>query len=533
MGRLRFIIPPSIGIARMFRAIACCLVLPAVLAACGLASQHVVAAAPAKPNIVHIFADDLGWGSVGFNGQQLIKTPHLDALARQGMILNNAYAATVCAPSRSMLYTGKHQGHGPIDRNGAMNPGFPASQVMTPQVLAKAGYDSAIFGKWGFGASGDREIGPGADPQPRIVTPNNLPSAHGFGEFFGYLNHSAAHDYNYDWMWHYDAENDAEPKTVKNDGASSGKPAYSHDLVEAACDKYLREHAGGDAPFYLQICYTIPHFDLEAIAHAPGGLGQYADQDWTFEQKAYAAMISRMDASVGQVLARLEDPDGDGDKSDSVLENTLVIFTSDNGPTPEHKSPIDFFHAAGKYRGGKRDLYEGGIHVPALAYWKGVIEPGSTSDYRTDLADFLPTAAELAGVDPPADVDGVSIVPTLTGHGRQQPRPYLVFEHHEESGKADPDPRAARWAVIRQDGKKLIRYDDGTSDLFDLAADPSEKQPLDAANTENQKLLSELESVAAAEGVDQPTQSNRAKRGRGRRSAESRGPGSGKSTARD
>jgi arylsulfatase A-like enzyme len=243
---------------------------------------------------------------------------------------------------------------------------------------------------------------------------------------------------------------------------------------------------------------------------------------------AYAAMISRMDASVGQLVARLDDPNGDGDKSDSVLDNTLILFTSDNGPTPEDDSPIEFFDASGKYRGGKRDLYEGGIHVPALAYWKGTIAPGSTSDYRTDLADFLPTACELAGVEPPADIDGVSILPTLTGQGEQRERKYLVFEHHERSGPVDPDPRAARWAVIRQDGKKLIRYEDGTSDLFDVAADPSESQSLDANNAQNAKLKSELEVAAAEEAVDQVKPAPRKARARARRSAENRGRRSGR-----
>lgn len=489
------------------------------LAACGLAifTLRVAAAAPPKPNIVHILADDLGWGAVGFNGQKLIETPNLDALARGGMILNNSYSCTVCGPSRSMLYTGKHQGHGPVDSNGAIRTGFSPDDMMTPQVLAQAGYDSAIFGKWGFGATGDRVIGPEPDDQPKIVAPDSLPGKHGFSEFFGYLNHSAAHDYYYDWIWHSGELTGNQPALQRNNARTDKRPDYTHDLIAARCDEYLAERAGGDKPFYLQICYTIPHFDVDGIADAPGGLAQYADKDWTFQQKAYAAMISRMDASVGQVVARLEDPNGDGDKSDSVLENTVIMFTSDNGPTPEDESPIEFFNAGGKYRGGKRDLYEGGIHVPALAYWKGTIAPGSSSDYRTDLADFLPTAAELAGVEPPADVDGVSIAPTLTGKGTQRVRPYLVFEHHEASGPVDPDPRAARWAVVRQDGKKLIRYDDGTSDLFDVAADPSEAHPLDASDPDNAKLQAELEAAAKNEGVDQVTSAPRRARGRGRR----------------
>jgi arylsulfatase A-like enzyme len=455
--------------------------------------------APPKPNIIHILADDLGWGSVGFNGQTQIQTPHLDELAGRGMVFRNAYAATVCAPSRAMLYTGFHQGHARVDSNGKIGSGFRAEEIMTPQVLASAGYNSAIFGKWGFGASGTRTIG-GSDPLPTITSPNSLPNNHGFGEFYGYLNHGAAHDYYYDWMWQTDAGAPNGLTATPNNGGPGGQPEYTHDLVAARSEQFIASHAGGVQPFYMQVNYTIPHNDIDAIADAPGGYGPYADLPWTDKEKAYAAMITRMDASIGALLAKLEDPNGDGDTSDSIRSNTLILFTSDNGPTPEDGSPIEFFDANGQYRGGKRDLYEGGIIVPAVAAWQGVIPEGVTSDYRTDLADFMATAANLAGVETPVGIDGVSIVPTLTGQGVQLQRPYLVFEHHENSGP-DPDPRATDWTVIRQDGKKLIRFTDGSYDLFDLSVDPGETTPLNRAVAANAQLAAELQSAALAENV--------------------------------
>ncbi|HEX6961078.1 MAG TPA: sulfatase-like hydrolase/transferase [Lacipirellula sp.] len=474
----------------------------AILHVLHIADARAQPPAPSRPNIVHIFADDLGWGSVGFNGQELIETPSLDALAAAGMRFDNSYACTVCAPSRAMLYTGFHQGHAKVDRNGAIGGGFRDEDVMTAEVLAPADYTSAVFGKWGFGASGTRTLGMAADPLPTITSPTSLPNNHGVSEFYGYLNHSAAHDYFYSWMWQTDANAPNGLTAVPNNGGPGGAPQYTHDLIAERSEQFLAQHVGGDQPFYLQVNYTIPHSDLDAIDEAPGGYGPYAARPWTNKQKAYAAMITRMDASIGALLDQLDDPNNDGDTSDSVLADTLIMFSSDNGPTPEDSSPMNFFDANRQYRGGKRDLYEGGIHVPGLAVWPGVVPAGSQSDYRTDLADFMATAAELAGVETPVGIDGVSLVPTLTGAGQQRERPYLVFEHHENSGP-DADPRTARSAIIRQDGMKLIRYSDGSSDLFNLNLDPDETSPLNLALVAHAQLAAQLEAEALAEGVQQ------------------------------
>jgi arylsulfatase A-like enzyme len=459
----------------------------AALAGTTLLAQSVRAQAP-RPNIVHIYADDLGWGSVGFNGQTQIATPNLDALANAGMRLNNAYAATVCSASRGSFYTGFHSGHANIDGNSELTQGFAGNEIMTPQVLDAARYKSAIFGKWGFGATGGTS-------NPVVDAPASLPTNHGFDEFYGYLNHGAAQNYFYPFMFQSVAN--ANPNLPPNIVRVSNSQ-YSHDVFAQKSEQFVAAHAGDDDPFYLEVAYTIPHYDIDAIASAPGGYGQYAAMPWTNQQKAYAAMITRMDTSIGALMDRLDDPNGDNNNSDSILDNTLVIFTSDNGPTVDDATPMDFFDANGIYRGGKFELFEGGIHVPGVAYWRNTIAPGTSTSYRTDLADFMATAADLAGVEAPVGIDGTSIAPILTGEGRMRERDYLVFEH-QGSGGADPETRITRWAVIRQDGKKLIRYDNETSALYDLATDPDESSPLSLAG--NAALVAELEGYAIAEGA--------------------------------
>jgi arylsulfatase A-like enzyme len=455
-----------------------------------------------RPNIVHIFADDFGWGSVGFNGQVDIETPNLDALALGGMKLTNAYSAPVCAPSRAMLYTGFHQGHAVIDGNDALSGGdsFRSEDVMTGQVLKSAGYSTGVFGKWGFGSTQGSFSTP-----PTINSPSSLPNNHGFDEFYGYLNHGAAHDYFFRWMWQTNAGAPNGMSVTTNNGGPGGSAQYTHDLIAARSEQYLAAHAGDAQPFYMQVNYTIPHTDIEDIASAPGGYGIYAGKPgWSNDQKAYAAMITRMDASIGSLISRLDDPNGDGLSTDSVLSNTLVLFTSDNGgdrgtvaqPTPEL---VDFFDANGPFRGGKFTTYEGGIHMPAVAYWPGTIAPASTSDYRTDLADFMATAADLAGAETPVGVDGTSIAPSLTGAGRQRQREYLVFEHQGSRGAGDALP--TRFAVVRQDGMKLIFYGDESRELYDLNADPTEQAPLNLSNPANAAIAADLYAGAVAEGA--------------------------------
>ncbi|MFN3166849.1 MAG: sulfatase-like hydrolase/transferase, partial [Phycisphaeraceae bacterium] len=485
-----------------------CLGLPAMIWTGGAAAQG------STPNIIHIFTDDLAWGSVGFNNASTyIQTPNLDALANGGMILNRSYASTVCSPSRANLMTGTHNGHALNDRNANIGAGLRAEDVTTGEVMQDAGYHTAIMGKWGWGASGTRTIGTGADPAPTLGgdQAGDLPNNQGFDRFYGYLNHGAAHDFYYDWVWETDALGNMI--LTANDGAPGGNPEYFQDLVNIQSEQYIKDRAAATQPFYLQLNYTAVHFDIDAVATAPAlrnldgeiigpaGKGVYLnDPTLDDKQENYAATVTRMDASVGAIIDRLRDPDGNGVEDDSILDNTLIIFSSDNGATPEDgmgASRINTFEIQGGLRGGKRDLYEGGIRMPAFAYWNGTITPGTQTDLLNDLADVQATAADLAGALPRVGIDGVSILPTLTGEGEQRLREGLIFENDQNSQLGNPK---TAWTVIVGD-MKLIRRSDGTNELYNLATDMDESSPLSLAA--NAALVSELEALAIAEGVTQ------------------------------
>lgn len=486
-----------------------CLCAAAVLFALLPLAAEAQNASSDQPNIVHIFVDDLGFGSVGFNGQQLIQTPHLDALAAGGMNFTNAYAAPICGPSRGMLLSGFHNGHARIDRNQDLSGDvFAADDVTVADTLLSAGYHTSVFGKHGFGATGgNNPQGHGQGTNAQVTGPNSVPSRLGYETFFGYLNHLSAHNYYPASLWSSD-QLDTDPVEVMiGNTLSDPHNTFAHQLITDTAVAYLGEQAqaqqgGAGSPFYSQINFTIPHANVGDVAFA--GPNRYADQAWTQHQQNYAELVSRMDDSVGQIVAVLRDPNGDGDTADSVLDNTLILFTSDNGPTQQstNLATINFFDAAGGFRGTKRDLYEGGIHVPAVAYWEGTIQPGSTSDRYTDLADFLPTAAALAGVDAPVGVDGVSIAPLLTGQGIQRQRDYLIFEHHEGGGEQSNSERSL-WAIVHTNGYKLIRHANGNGDeLFNLNTDPDESSPLNLGVGVNQAIYDELLAIALAEGVE-------------------------------
>ncbi len=344
--------------------------------------------------------------------------------------------------------------------------------------------------------------------------PSRCP-AQGYSEFFGYLNHSAAHDYYYDYMWQSSGLNGATT-TIANNGGPGGTPEYSHDLASRRTEAFIRDAAVASDPFYLQVNYTIPHFDLEDIGSAPAmfdlagnqifnaGLAQYDGvAGLTDKQQKHAAMISRMDAAVGALVSRLQDPNADGDFSDSILSDTMIIFSSDNGTTPEDglgngtngaKDP----RISGGLKGGKRDLYEGGIRMPSFAYWAGHIEAGTNNNVLNDLSDFQATAADLAGTLARVGTDGVSILPTLLGQTQIKQREFLVFENFENSNMGYKN---ASWTIIRGE-LKLIKFNDGSFELYDVVADPGETSPLDLNS--NATLKSELESLAIAEGAAAP-----------------------------
>jgi arylsulfatase A len=381
------------------------------------------------PKIILILADDLGYGHLGSYGQTKIRTPNLDRLAAEGLRLTQAYAgSTVCAPSRASLLTGLHTGHTPI--RGNRNILLPPESVDLAEVLKQAGYVTAVIGKWGLGSPDQA---------------SSFPTQQGFDEFFGYLDHISAQQHYPGVLWRGE-------KLV-------GVSGYSDDLFTAAGLDFIEQHRNDR--FFLYLAYTLPHAAVEVPAGAMAGYDfpeePYDDYRFGKQERpraAFAGMVSRLDDSVGAIIAKLE--------TLGIAKDTLVLFTSDNGPADDYLVDNPFFGATGGLRGSKNSLYEGGIRVPMIAWWPSVIKPGET-DHVIAQWDVLPTLAELAGVEV-RDVDGLSFLPLLYG-GSPPEHAYLYWEQHDVT---------TAQAVRFGDWKALREAPDGVIELYDLAVDPGE-----------------------------------------------------------
>jgi arylsulfatase A-like enzyme len=423
---------------------------------------------PCRPNIVLILADDLGYGDLGCYGQKVIRTPNIDRLAADGIRFTDVYAgSTVCAPSRCTLMTGLHTGHARIRGNGRGT--LLPEDVTVAKVLRGAGYQTGMIGKWGLGEAGE----------------TGLATHQGFDSFFGYVHHVDAHNYYPDHLW--ENERQVPLANVVVDGVATKRGQYTHDLFAARALEFVEQHRQG--PFFLFLAFTIPHANNEAKQQGMEVPSDepYTREPWPQPQKNHAAMITRLDADVGRLLARL--------KELGIDDNTIVFFSSDNGPHKEGGGDPEFFHSAGPWRGHKRDLTEGGIRVPMLARWPGHIDPGQTSDAVWAFWDFLPTAAELAGAEPPAGLDGISVVPALLGSktGRAQPtHPYLYWEFHERGSQQ----------ALRLGSWKAIRPKLGAAlELYDLRTDPHEDCDVAA---EHPDVIRQAESLLAQARTDSP-----------------------------
>lgn len=410
------------------------------------------------PNIILILADDLGYGDLGCYGQDIIQTPCINRMAAEGMRFTDCYAgSTVCAPSRCSLMTGLHCGHARV-RGNARVPLRP-EDVTVAEVLKAGGYTTAIFGKWGLGESGS----------------TGTPNRQGFDHWLGYLNQRHAHNYYPAFLWRNGEKFPLRNEVVHESGGQDFSPGgvalkkvdYSHDLFTRTALDFLDQH--GKERFFLFLPYTIPHANNEAgrvkeLLTPQGGmeapeLGAYARRDWPEPQKAQAAMIGRLDRDVCRILDKLERL--------GIDENTLVVFTSDNGPHKEGGADTEFFKSSGPLRGIKRSLHDGGIRVPMIARWPGHIEAGTTSDLPCAFWDFLPTAAELAGVDSTIATDGISIVPTLLGEPQQRRHEFMYWEFHEGGGSSQA-VRMGHWKAVR---KRL----GAALELYDLSGDIGEQ----------------------------------------------------------
>lgn len=435
-------------------------------------------ASTARPNVIFILADDLGYGELGCYGQQHIRTPHIDQLATEGVRFTQAYAgASVCAPSRCSLMTGRHGGHTHVRGNRQLSPEgqepMPSDTFTVAHLMKRAGYATGIIGKWGLG------------PPSSHSTPGRM----GFDYFFGYNCQLLAHEYYPEHLWRNDQ------KVMLN-----GK-AYSHDLLADDALEFVKRNQ--DRPFFLYLAFTIPHAKLQVP-----DLGPYGGESWPDNLKKLAAMITRMDRDVGRLMALLKELNLD--------ERTLVIFTSDNGAA--HRSAL--FNNSGPLRGYKRDLYEGGIRVPAIARWPGRVKAGTVSGQVWAFWDFLPTMAELTGQKPPAGVDGVSILPALL-EAMIVDRPPLYFEFHKQWIFVQPSVKefdengfaqAARigdWKAIRLGGAGQ------PIELYDLKADPGETRNVAAQHPEVVNQFAEYLKTARVNSEAFPIRNHAAKSGPG------------------
>ncbi|MEK6234144.1 MAG: arylsulfatase [Planctomycetales bacterium] len=425
-----------------------------------VASASVGAREPAKPNIVLILTDDLGYGDLGCFGQKTLKTPRLDAMADQGMRFTQFYAGcTVCAPSRCVLLTGRHAGRAVVRGNSTAPIIIQPGQPTLASLLKKAGYATACVGKWGVG------------------TPDNFtnPNDVGFDHFFGYVNMWHAHNFYPEFLIRNGKVEKLDnvvadkwrkwqdPKLPQaGRGVAVKRTQYAPDLFAEDALRFIRENH--EKPFFLYFAMNVPHANNEAGNQGMEvpELGEFAARDWPEPEKGFAAMIRNIDRDAGRVLDLL--------KELKIDDNTLVIFTSDNGPHREGGHDPDHFDSNGKFRGIKRDLLEGGIRVPTIARWPGTIKPGGEDDAHWYFGDLMATVAELAGTEPPKDIDSDSFVATLRGQPREQKwkRNSRMYWEFLERGTSQA-VRFGKWKAIRSP------MFTGPIQLYDMSNDGAEK----------------------------------------------------------
>lgn len=401
-----------------------------------------VACAEPRPSIVVIMADDLGYGDLQCYGQQLIATPHIDRLAAEGMRFTQAYAGgPVCTSSRCVLMTGLHNGHTAArDNVPHYRTYLTEDDVTVAEVLRQAGYRTGGVGKWSLGDAGT--VGRATNQ--------------GFDSWFGYLNQDHAHYYYTEYL-------DDDEGRLELTGNSKSREHYSHDLLTDRAIRFIED--ARRSPFFLYVAYTVPHFaasDEDRDRFTVPSTEPYTNRDWDEPSKKYAAMVHRMDRDVGRIVDKLRKLQLD--------DNTLVIFTSDNGG---HKINGERFRTSGPLRGFKRDLTEGGIRVPFIARWPKMIPAGTTSSEVVAFQDLMPTLAEVAGTPPPPETDGISIVQALRGHKLNKQRPYLYWDYGHNRGRYTQAVRIENWKGIRLGkGSDLLLYDLATDlgETVDLAS---------------------------------------------------------------
>ena len=439
-----------------------------------------------KPNVIFILADDLGYADLSCLGQNKFSTPNIDSLASQGMMFTQHYSgSSVSAPSRSCLITGQHTGHTVIRGNKELpvegqHP-LPSDTYTIFKMLKDNGYKTSVFGKWGLGAP-DTE---GA-PQNQNVD-----------EFFGYNCQRQAHNYYPYHLWHNGEKIMLDGNKDKNEND------YAPYIIHKEAIDFIKENK--DTTFFMWYTSVLPHAELKvpekelesfvgrpelelerSYAGCDEGMyyknGGYGSQQYT--HAAFAAMVSILDKQVGDICRTLD--------SLGIADNTIIVFTSDNGPHQEGGADPDFFDGNGELRGYKRDLYDGGIRVPMIIKWNGKVAENTKSDHMSAFWDFLPTMAEIIGAEIPENIDGISFLPELTSCGEQKKHDYLYWEFHENNGRQ----------AIRQGDWKAVKYDvhnDGKIELYNIKDDVAEED--DVAEKYPDKVA-EMDSLMKVSRVD-------------------------------
>ncbi len=415
-------------------------------------------------------ADDLGYADLGCYGQKMIVTPYIDQLAKEGTRYTQVYSgATVCAPSRSCLMTGTHGGHTRVRDNIPHGVFLQPDDITVAEVLKKAGYKTCGIGKWSLGNPGSWGI----------------PIYQGFDEYFGQLNQDQAHFYYPNYLW----DNEKVKLLFGNRGGEMVQ--YTHDLFTERALDFINRHK--QQHFFLYLAYTIPHYSdydqQSPLSQIVPSDEPYSDKDWPQVEKNYAAMVTRMDKDVGRIMKLLNDLGLDS--------NTIVFFTSDNGPCDCCSHDVEFFESNGKLRGVKREMYEGGIRIPMIVRWPGKVPAERESDALWAFWDFLPTVEELAGLPPSKNIDGISFLNEMLGKTQTKQHEYLYWDYGHVRDTYMQAIRMGKW--------KGIRLGSGTAiELYDLNNDIGENHNVAEANPKVVKQIEEKMKEAYVASGDYP-----------------------------
>ena len=433
-----------------------------------------------KPNIIYILADDLGYGDLSCYGQEKFSTPNIDQLAKEGMLFTQHYSgSTVCAPSRSSLMTGMHTGHTFVRGNKEVRPEgqhpIPDETFTVAEALTLAGYKTGAFGKWGLGY-------PGSEGDPL---------SQGFDQFFGYNCQRLGHHYYPHHLW------SNRDSIVLPENSRKLKGVYGPELIHKKTLQFIEENK--NKPFFLYVPSIIPHAELAApealmkkyrgkflpekeyigTDDGPGyRKGAYESQLET--HAAFAAMIDLLDQQVGEIVAKVNEL--------GIADNTIIIFTSDNGPHTEGGADPEYFNSNGALKGTKRDLYEGGIRVPMIVKWPAIVQANSQSNHISAFWDVFPTFTDIVGIEKPKNLDGVSFLPSLKGNQSQQKKhDYLYWEFHEKGGRQAV--RMEKWKGVKYD---VLKNPEAPIELYDLSVDIGEKNNLAA---EHPNIVKQMEII--------------------------------------